>query len=125
MSSPTKSSNPLIRLASSFKAMRERHEERHRPTGFHFAFADRVDFLHPQHWDAVTAHCSIFLRREILRVIADHGSENVTPRYALIFRDEKPVAAVAVQIVRVTDKCLRPEKDLAREKRPAHLLQKA
>jgi hypothetical protein len=125
MSGDTKSSNPLVRLASSFKAMRERHQERHRPTGFRFAFADRVDFLHPQPWDAVTAQGSIFLRREILRVIANHGSENVTPRYALIFRDEKPVAAVAVQIVRVTGERLHSENDTAREKRPAHLWQQA
>src|ERR1041385_1609229 len=125
MSRPAKSSNPLVRLASSIHAMRERHEERHRPSGFRFAFADRVDFLHPQHWDAVTARGSLFLRREILRVLADHGSENVVSRYALVFRDEKPVAAVAAQIVQVTGEHLRPKEHGAADKRPANLWQQA
>jgi len=103
--------------------MRARHEERHRPSGFSFAFADRVDFLHPQHWDAVTAQGSFFGRREILRVI--DGSENVTPRYALILRDERPVAAVAAEIVRVTGEHLAPQDNAAKEKEPANLLQQA
>src|SRR5690348_835884 len=101
MSGHNKTANPLARLTSSFKAMRERHSERHRPTGFRFAFAEAVDFLHPQHWDNVTSHSGIFLRRDILWVIEDHGSENVTPRYALIFRGGKPVGAVAAQMVQV------------------------
>src|ERR1044071_5782781 len=125
MSGSNQSYNPVVRLASSLKAMRDRHEERHRPTGFRFAFADGVDFLHPQHWDAVTARRTIFLRREILRVIADHGSENVSPRYALIFRREKPVAAVAAQIIQVTGEHIRPDNNRARAKRPSHFLQRA
>ena len=43
--------SPLARLASSIHAIQERHQERHRPSGFRFAFADSVDFLQPQHWD--------------------------------------------------------------------------
>ena len=27
------------------------HKARHRPTGFGFAFADRVGYFHPGHWD--------------------------------------------------------------------------
>lgn len=86
--------------------LRERHEERHRPSGFDFALADRVDFLHGAAWEAVTAHGSQFLQRKILRVIEAHGPDNLLPRYALIFREQKPVAAVAAQLVTITNKHL-------------------
>src|SRR6185436_2802898 len=97
-----KSPNPLRRLASSLRELHERHRDRHRPTGFGFAFADRVDYLDAQRWDAVTAGGSIFLRRELLRVMEMHGAENVCPRYAMIFRDGKAVATVVTQIVTIT-----------------------
>jgi len=102
--------NPLVRLASSIQAMQKRHKERHRPTGFRFAFADSVDFLHPEHWDSVAAQGGFFLRRDVLRVIERHGAENVTHRYALIYRDARPVAVLVAQIVSVTAKHLRSEK---------------
>jgi len=87
------------RVRSSVQDLRERHRERHQPTGFHFAFADRIDLLHPELWQKVTAGQTLFLRREILQVIEGHGPENVEPKYALICRGEQPVAAVAAQIV--------------------------
>lgn len=104
MANSNRSSNPLKKVATTLRELRERHEERHRPSGFHFAFADRIDFLNETAWDAVAANGSLFLRRDVLRVIEQHGPDNVVPRYALIFRDNKPVAAVAVQIVTVTGK---------------------
>jgi hypothetical protein len=97
-----KSKNPFRRLASSIRDMQERHRERHRPSGFGFVFADRIDYVHPQHWDAVTNPGTIFLRRDVLRVIENHGPENIEPRYALVFRGEKPVAALVTQLVSVT-----------------------
>ncbi len=100
------SRNPLRRLSSTLRNLRERHRERHRPTGFGFVFADRVDYLDPARWDAVTAHGSLFLRREVLRVIENHGPENIQPRYAMIFRDANPVAALAVQVVTVAGESL-------------------
>jgi len=104
MSNPNHSRNPLKKVATTLRELRERHEERHRPSGFHFAFADRVDFLNEAAWDAVAANGSLFLRRDVLRVIEQHGPDNVVPRYALVFREDKPVTAVAVQIVTVTSK---------------------
>lgn len=98
------SRNPLKKVANTLREMRERHEERHRPSGFHFAFADRIDFLNDAAWDSVAANGSLFLRRDVLRVIEQHGPDNIVPRYALVFRADKPVAAVAVQIVAVTGK---------------------
>jgi hypothetical protein len=100
--------NTIGKLASSFRELHERHQERHRATGFGFAFADRVDYFDPARWDAV-AHGhghgdggSVFLRRSTLRVIEQHGPENIQPRYAMIFRGDKPVAAMAAQIVSIT-----------------------
>ena len=104
MSSHHHSRNPLKQVATALRGMRERHEERHRPSGFHFAFADRIDFLNKAAWDAVAANGSLFLRRDVLRVIEQHGPDNVLPRYALVFRADQPVAILAVQIVTVTGK---------------------
>jgi len=96
--------------------MQERHQERHRPSGFRFAFADSVDFLQPQHWDLVAKQGGFFLRRDVLRVIETHGAENVTNRYALIYRGAQPMAVMAAQVVSITGKHLRPEKKDQKEK---------
>jgi hypothetical protein len=42
--------------------------DRHRPTGFGCVFADRVEYLDPLRWDALTANASVFLSRSVLRV---------------------------------------------------------
>src|SRR5216683_7852939 len=110
MTDHTKPQHPLRRLKSSIRGLQERHRDRHRPTGFGFVFADRVDYLDPLRWDSVTANGSIFLSRDVLRVIEQHGPENIQPRYAIIFRGEKPVAVVAAQIVTVTGERLKPER---------------
>jgi hypothetical protein len=101
--------NPLKRVATKLRELHERHEERHRPSGFDFALADRVDFLNGAAWDAVTARGSQFLQRKVLRVIEAHGPDNLVPRYALIFRGPQPVAAVAAQLVTVTNRHLLQE----------------
>lgn len=106
MSQKSKSTNPLHRAVTAIRDLRKRHEERHQPSGFDFAFADRVDFLNGATWDAITTGGSLFLRRNVLRVIETHGPDNVAPRYALIFRGQQPVAAVAAQLVTVTNKHL-------------------
>lgn len=96
------SKNPLEKMGRKLRDMRERHEERHRPTGLGFAQADRIDFLDGAHWDAVTAHGSVFMSRPILRAMESAGPANVVPRYILIFRGVRPVAAVAAQVVTVS-----------------------
>jgi len=105
-----KSQHPLRRLKSSIHSLQERHRDRHRPTGFGFVFADRIDYLDPACWDSVTAKGSVFLSRDVLRVIEQHGPANIQPRYAIIFRAEKPVAVVAAQIVTVTSEQLKSER---------------
>jgi hypothetical protein len=109
MATKPTSRNPLKRVATKLRELHERHEERHRPSGFDFALADRVDFLNGTAWDAVTAGGSQFLQRKVLRVIEAHGPDNLVPRYALIFRGEQPVAAVAAQLVTVTNRHLLQE----------------
>jgi len=121
MPGASKPTNPLRKVAESFRAIRARHEERHRPTGFGFAFADRVDYLDREPWDCLTRPASLFLRRELLRALEQHGPQNIVPRYAMMFRGDKPVAALAAQIVTVTGSQLRHEGG----KRPANLLRLA
>jgi GNAT acetyltransferase-like protein len=82
-------------------AARERHLARHRPTGFGFALADRIDYLDGSLWDDVVRDDGFFLGRPYLRALEEHAPENLVPRYALVFRGRKPAAAVVVQLVRV------------------------
>jgi len=117
--------NVLRRLTASLTDLSQRHRERHRATGFGFVFADRIDYLDPERWDAVAAHGSLFLRREILRVIENHGPANIQPRYAMVFRDQTPVAAVAAQVVTVRGESLGGGRSAASARRPSNLLRRA
>lgn len=124
MSQKPKARNPLHQAATALRELHERHQERHRPSGFNFAFADRVDFLNRAAWDSVTQGGSLFLRRDVLRVVEQHGPDNVVPRYATIFRDEKPVAVIAAQIVRVTRKHLHREAPMPKSAASKNLLKR-
>lgn len=101
--------NPLQQLHGKLREMHASHVERHRPTGFGFAQADRIDYLDGAQWDAVAAHGSVFMSRPVLRAMETAGPENVTPRYVLIFRGARPVAAVVAQVVQVTGAQVRPK----------------
>jgi hypothetical protein len=118
------SRDPLRNLKKSIRELQERHRDRHRPTGFGFVFADRVDYLDPARWDAVTASGSVFLSRDVLRVIEQHGPENIQPRYAIIFRNEKAVATVAAQVVTITGERLRRERGSGKEQSGSRLLRR-
>jgi hypothetical protein len=93
--------SPVRRLVAKVAAARDRHLERHRATGFGFAFAERVGYLDAAAWDTATADGGFFLSRDFLQLAEQHGPDNVAPRYALIFRGDTPVAAVAAQVVAV------------------------
>lgn len=43
MATKSASRNPLRRVATKLRELHERQEERHRPSGFDFALADRVE----------------------------------------------------------------------------------
>ena len=93
---------PLDKLVTKARDLRNQHRERHRPSGFGFAIADSINFLDQTHWEKVTSHDSLFLSRRYLRVLENAGPDNLRPRYALIFRDKEPVAAIAAQSVTVS-----------------------
>jgi hypothetical protein len=105
----------LHRLKTSLRDIRARHRERHQPTGFGFTFADRIDYVDPVRWDAVTRAGSFFMRRDVLRVVEAHGPENIEPRYAMVFRGSDVVAALAVQVVTVTGERLRRDAAVAKD----------
>ena len=92
----------LSTLVNKAKNLRERHQERHRPTGYGFALADSVEYLETARWDRATQHDSVFFSRRYLHVLENAGPENLRQRYALIFRGRDPVAAVAAQLVTVS-----------------------
>jgi hypothetical protein len=95
---------------SSTRSIRDwqaRHRERHRASGFGLVLADRIEYLDASRWDYVAANGSLFLRRDVLRVVERDGPENLLPRYAIVFRKEEPVAILAAQIVTVTGERLR------------------
>jgi hypothetical protein len=88
---------------------RLRHRLRRRgPAHFGFALADGIDYLDGAAWDALVRPHAVFLDRRYLRVLETAGPENLRPRYALVFRDRRPVAAVAAQSVHVKGEGLLP-----------------
>jgi len=123
MKTPAVSRNPLRKIKASLDDMHARHRERHRPTSLGFVFADRVDYLDGARWDSVAAHGTVFLQRDRLRLIETHGPENITPRYAMLFRGDRPVAILAVQIITVTGNRLHADKPAA-ARRPSAMLRR-
>ncbi|HEX5051977.1 MAG TPA: GNAT family N-acetyltransferase [Planctomycetota bacterium] len=91
----------LGRLLHGLSEARAGHAQRHRPTGFGFAFADRIDYLDGAHWDGLVCDATFLLSRDYLRVLEQHGPANLSVRYAIAFRGTKPVAAITVQVVEV------------------------
>lgn len=75
---------------------------RHRPTGFGFSVADRIGYLDPKAWESATSGASFFLSRPYLEAVEAHAPENLSPRYALAFDGDRPVAAVYAQLVEIT-----------------------
>lgn len=90
------------KLMDKFAASRERHRTRHRASGYGFVFADRLAYLDAARWDAITAGASVFMRRPYLMAVETCGPANITPRYAIIFRDEVPAAALVLQVVELS-----------------------
>lgn len=85
----------------SARSALERHRARHTPTGFSFAQADRIAQLNPEAWDAVTRSASVMMSRRYLGVVERSGPSNISPRYAMVYRGDEPLACVAAQSVRV------------------------
>jgi Peptidogalycan biosysnthesis/recognition len=71
------------------------------PRRVQFAIAERLAHLDHASWDALTASASVFLRRPFLTAFEHARPDNVSPRYAILSLDERPLAAVVLQLVRV------------------------
>lgn len=83
------------------KAALQRHDKRARPGGLDCALADRIDFLNPEHWDALTRGASFFMSRDYRRLLETHAPAGMSPRYALVYREGRPLVAVAAQVLEV------------------------
>lgn len=83
------------------KAAMQRHDKRARPGGLDCALADKVDFLNPQHWDALTQGASFFMSRDYRRLLETYAPEGMQQRYALVYRDGRPIVALAAQVLEV------------------------
>lgn len=86
------------KLIDNTTQARADHKLRHRPSGFGFAFADRIGYLDSAQWDQLADKASVFIQRPYLQVVESHGPPNLVGRYAIIFRDQHPVAIIAAQI---------------------------
>lgn len=60
----------------------------------------------PAAWDRVVGESNLFLSREYLRSLQSHGPERLQLRYALAYREGRPVAAVTAQVFDADDELL-------------------
>jgi hypothetical protein len=74
---------------------------RRMPAGIRYAFADHIDFLNERHWAEVTAHRGLLMGRGYFRELEQVRPENLELRYAMLYRDTQPVAALAMQLVAI------------------------
>jgi hypothetical protein len=72
---------------------------------YHITIYDRISQT-PAAWDTLVAGKSLFLSRDYLRVLESHGPANASARYAVVTRNQAPLAAVAVHSVQVDDQLL-------------------
>lgn len=91
----------MTTLLQSVKKAFAGHSERHRPSGFGFALAESVSQLDTAAWDELSAGSSFFLSRRYLRALESAAPRNISTRCALIFKGQRPVAAVSCQLVKV------------------------
>ncbi len=97
--SPMPRTRRIQKFVDRVRASYERHEERHRPSGFDVVVADDFRAFPPGAWEQVTAGASFFLGRPYLTALAQTAPANVRPRYAMLLRGTEPAAAIAVQLV--------------------------
>jgi hypothetical protein len=94
-------SDGLRGAVEGIRAAIERRGKRARPSGLDCVLADRVDFLNPQHWDELAAGASFFMSRDYRRLLEQHRPAGMQPRYALVYRDGRPLVALAAQVLDV------------------------
>lgn len=96
---------PLDYLKEKYR----RRKVRRTPTGDSFACADRIDFLVADHWDRCAQAGGVFFRRAYLRCLEQNPPEGLEFRYALVYRDGAPIAAVVIQMLEKDLSCFLPQ----------------
>jgi hypothetical protein len=66
-----------------------------------FAIAERLCHLDANAWDALTCDASVFMQRPFLTALEVAAPQNVSARYALMYLEDEPIAALQLQLVRV------------------------
>ena len=94
-------SKGIRNAVDGIKAAMRRHDKRARPGGLDCVLADSVDFLNPQHWDALTAGGSFFMTRAYRRLLETHAPQGMYARYALVYQAGRPLVALAAQVLEV------------------------
>jgi predicted N-acyltransferase len=92
----------LSDIAADVSFAVERHQQLRKPTHLQFAFADRIDLLHESAWDLLTQSHGLFMSKKYLRALEDSKIPQLEHRYALVFQERTPIAAIAMQIVDVS-----------------------
>ncbi|MGB0133622.1 GNAT family N-acetyltransferase, partial [Dokdonella sp.] len=72
------------------------------PSGLDSVLADRIGFLNPEHWDALTGGASFFMSRAYRAMLETRSPEGMCTRYALVYRNGNPIVALAAQILDVS-----------------------
>jgi predicted N-acyltransferase len=88
-------------LLANFRDYHRDKRALRRPSECEYAITDGIDYVNPAHWDAVVADSGFFFERDYLRVLEVAGPENLAPRYAMVYRNGVPIAAVYMQLVRI------------------------
>ncbi|MBD8528098.1 GNAT family N-acetyltransferase [Pseudomarimonas arenosa] len=100
------------------RAAVDRVRLRKQPIPLRLALAERIDQLNPAHWDAVTEHRGLLCSRAYHRMLERVRPANLDPRYAMVYRDERPIAALSFQWLAISG-------DRLRREQPASGLRKA
>jgi len=104
------------RLGAHLLGLPQRYRLRHKPTGCAYALADDVSMLNPEQWDELTRASSVFLSRRYLSLLHQHAPPGVRLHTALVYRDGRPVAAVAAQSIHVREDNLTKSDRTARKR---------
>lgn len=86
----------------------ERRTSVRAPTGLRFTFADQLAGLNPVAWDEVTRGAGLLLSRAYLGALEAARLPNFEHRFCLAFDGERPVLALAMQLVEVAVDRLHP-----------------
>lgn len=93
--------NPVRSAVEGIKGALDRHQRRASPSGLQAVIGDRIGFLNPEHWDALTEGASFFMSRAYRDLLETHAPEGMQQRYALVYRDARPIVALAAQVLNV------------------------